>query len=573
MLHRGRRAPALAVSVGVCVALAACGGQKLPESVVEGSEVTVGWSSTLTSSNAAMAADATPGNLDVAALTRGRFAELVDGEVVLDESFGAVEITKAKPFTVRYDLAEPTWSDGIPVDAADLVLAWATGSDGEGGFDAVPTGLALSERLAGFEESERAIEVAFSQPVNDWSAALDVAVPAHVLGQLALGVEDPMEAKKAVVDAIRGRDATALARLAETWNGDFRLSTEGADPELLVSSGPYRVTDISEQKSGAMRVELVANGEYTGKPAPSFERVELLEMSDEEKMEGLGKGVDVAQLVPATDRRKDVRMMERRDYGMSTSHDGTMWVLALRADGPPFARRESRAAFLRAVPRDDLTEAGGGAWADAYVASNAVVTAPESDGYEIALEDAGFEAAFGKVSEDPALERTNAGVPPGAAVCLLYDRRSSFAQNAYGVLRDVMAAAGWTLTDCGAPELTELSGYPSGWQAALIRVPVPRSAGDLTRWWGGDPKTNLPGLDNPRRDELIAEWARTVDRYDARDILAQIEKTLVEDAVVLPIAMNPVVTVRVPEVDGVSPRSGPVASLTSGIEEWGRAER
>lgn len=570
--HRRRRTAGLVGGVALAVVASGCQAG-LPESVVKGSEVTVAWSSALTSANHASLADATPGNRDVAAMTRGRFAELVKGAVVPDEGFGSVEVTGDDPFTVRYDLAEPTWSDGIPVDSADLVLAWAAGSDGEGGFDAVPTGLAASERLASVEESDRAIEVEFSRPVQDWQTALDVAVPAHVLGQRALDIEDPMEAKKAVVDAVRDEDESTLEKLATEWNEGFRLSSDDIDEQLLVSSGPYRVTDIAEQDSGAVKVELVANGEYTGSLNPSFERVELVDMSDEEKVAALEAGdVDVAQVAPVVERRKQVRALERRDYGLATSHDGTMWVLALRADGP-FERRAARAAFLRAVPRGDLAEAGGGAWADAYTSSNTVLFEPDGEGYDIAQEDSRFERAFGRPAKDPGAERARAGVPGGTNVCVLYERSSPFAQRAFKVLLRSVAEAGWSLSDCGTSELADPMADGSDWQAALVRVPVPRTAADLTRWWGGNGQTNLPGLENTQRDELIARWDGAADRYDARDLRARIERTIVDDAIALPVAMNPVVTLRVPGLDGVTPRPGATGSLTSGIAGWSRTDR
>lgn len=106
-------AAALALSVTACA-------PALPETVVPGSAVTVGWPSAFTSGNAEAAP--TPGNLDIAAMTRAGFGDLVDGEFVADDSFGTVSIVSDDPFTVRYDLREPAWSDGIPLDAADLLL-------------------------------------------------------------------------------------------------------------------------------------------------------------------------------------------------------------------------------------------------------------------------------------------------------------------------------------------------------------------------------------------------------------------------------------------------------------------
>ena len=119
---RAARLGAVTVALAVVTSLTAC-TSKVPETVVAGTVITVGWSGSLTSTNAA--SSPTAGNRDIAEMIRSDFGDVVDGEFVADESFGAVTIVSQKPFTVRYDLTEPTWSDGVPLDAADLLLGWA----------------------------------------------------------------------------------------------------------------------------------------------------------------------------------------------------------------------------------------------------------------------------------------------------------------------------------------------------------------------------------------------------------------------------------------------------------------
>ena len=120
--HEIRRRLLAAVLVLLLAAgLAACTkarSGKASAGPVAGTKVVVGWSGAFTSANAAQSP--TAGNLDIAAATRGRFGDVVDGQFVPDTGFGTVKIVSESPFTVRYDLAQPAWSDGIPVDAADL---------------------------------------------------------------------------------------------------------------------------------------------------------------------------------------------------------------------------------------------------------------------------------------------------------------------------------------------------------------------------------------------------------------------------------------------------------------------
>lgn len=564
-------AATLVTGLATALALTACGGPSLPASVTKGSVVRVGWSGTLTSTNASVLTGLTPGNADIAALTRGRFADVVDGAAKPNPAFGTVKIAKKAPFTVRYDLAKPAWSDGVPVDAADLLLAWLAGSDPKAGFQTMPTGLAHSDDLVKVDEFGRAIEVAFTQPVNDWNTALDIAVPAHIVGQIAFSIDDPMEAKQAVVDAIRDRDVQAVAKIVKVWNTAFALKAEKKpDPRLLVSNGPYRVDAVTTTKSGAQRVELIANGKYVGALTPRIERIELTQMSEGAQVAALGNTADVIQVQPTRDNWKTFHELERRDYKTATSHDGAMWVLALRADDGLFKSQPARAAFLRGVPRGNLTDAAG-QWGSAYAASDALLTVPGGDGYQVATEDSKFKEKLGS-GQDGGAERAAAGVPSGSGVCVAYDKGDAFARGAFGVLAPAMAQEGWAIRDCGRPGLSGLASR-TDWQAVLIKVAVPRTPLDIALLWGGAASVNLTGTTSPQRDKLIAQLDRSVDIYKTRDLRAAIEKSIVNDAIAVPIAMNPVVTAYSPRVSGIAPRPGAIASLTANAAEWSLAPK
>ncbi len=564
MTERGRRVAALVATMTLGLALSACSGAGLPASVVKGSAVTVAWSGSLTSLNAASLTGRTPGNLDIAALTRSQFATLVDGSVVPDPAFGTVRIVDQKPFRVRYDLAERTWSDGVPVDAADLLLAWASGADTRAGFQVLPGALAASAGVPSVDEFARAIEVPFASPVRDWQTALEVAVPAHVLGRLAFGTDDPMEAKQAVLDAIRSGDDRDRARLADAWNERFALE-EGKAPgaSLLVSDGPYRVDSVATDKSGRQHVELVANASYVGADLPKVERLRLLQLSESEGIDRLGSKVDVIQTAAVPAYWETFHALERRDFKVATSHDGTMWVLALRATAPVFARPAARAAFLRAVPRGKLADTAG-QWSNAYEATDAFTVPPGGDGYQVVTEDSALADKL--TGGDGAAERTAAGVPAGARVCVGFDASDTFAAGAVALLRSGMAEAGWAIADCGHRGFTPTSG--TGWDAALVKVPVPSSTLGIGLLWGGAPALNLSGSSNPERDALIAQLGEASDLYKARELRGAVEASIVHDAVGLPLFMNPALTVTSPRVQGVVPRAGAEASLLAGVTGW-----
>ncbi|RYB96647.1 hypothetical protein EUA06_03550 [Nocardioides glacieisoli] len=540
----------------------------LPPSVVEGSSVRVGWSQSLTSLNTASVDGDTQGNREVAAVTHDGFARVAGGEVVLDEDFGTVEVLDASPgaFSVRYDLAERTWSDGIPIDSADLLLAWAAGSGATNGeFDAVPSALQNTADVPDVDDFGRRIDVTFTRPVRSWQTALDVAVPAHVVGQAAFGIEDPMEAKQAVVDAILADDEDALADVAEVWSTGFDVNGSGDVPdELRVGSGPYLVKAI-EAEGATTTVALEVNRAYDGGVPPSYERIEVV--AGAEPLVGFPEDLDVVQLDPAVDSFATVRGLVRRDHHVAYTHAGQVWTLALRTHGV-FASVEARRAFLRATTPADVRSAGAGDWEDAYSSTQSLLFAPESDGYEIALEDAGYRAAFEADVTDSALERTRAGVPGGAEVCVRHDSDDPFAAGALRGLAQSVAEAGWVVTDCGEPDISASPKGRATWQAVLVAIPLPEAPTDITAVWGGKRRSPLTGDRSPERERLVEQLDQTVDVYDARDLQVAIEAQLIEEAVALPLALDPVVTLSSRSMNAVLPDTGASATLLGDAGNW-----
>lgn len=553
---RAARLGAVTVALAVVTSLTAC-TSKVPETVVAGTVITVGWSGSLTSTNAA--SSPTAGNRDIAEMIRSDFGDVVDGEFVADESFGAVTIVSQKPFTVRYDLTEPAWSDGVPLDAADLLLGWA----GATGFLDRKQG-AEAAVVPVLDEFARAIQVTDPQPKAQWQTAVRVPVAAHVVGRHAFGTDDPMVAKQAVITAIQHDDFAALARLATVWRESFAVSPDSGADDLGLSSGPYKVERLQQNEQG-QTVSLVPNPAYRGALTPKVAHIELVPPGPQPLAE-LGDRLNVAQVAPRTSNRATIRDLERRDFNVETTHDGTVWAVLLRPSGV-FDARRARAAFIRSTSAADLIEGGGGQWAGAYRATTAMTAAPGTKAYDIVSQDSGFSATLGAKSDDPAVERRRAGVADGARVCVLFDRKSAFAKGAFAALKQTTKEAGWAVADCGSNDFAKAV-KGKGWNAVVTRVPIPQTPDQLAAQWGSTGSRRVVQVPNKGRDALIAQLAETVDVYESRVVLAKVEATIVKDAVALPLAVNPRLTVIDRRVSGVAPRNGAEASLTYSVAQW-----
>ncbi|SFS15306.1 peptide/nickel transport system substrate-binding protein [Agrococcus baldri] len=581
-----RRLMSAVAAAGVAVlALTACGPQPEPR-VDEGTSATVAWSGELTSANAASAPGRTSGNLDVAAMTRAQFATIGErGEVLEDPSFGTATIVAEDPFTVRYDLADGLrWSDGVPVDAADLMLAWAASSNALSTPDLDlaslrgPSGaLSLPEDAVWFDVAEpggmahataavrddwaRSIDVSFSQPIPDWRVAMDVAVPAHLLGQRVLGVADAMQAKQAVLEAIDRADPLLLHELAEAWIAEFAVDPHALDADALISSGPYRIDAVQDG-----RVELVANTDYIGERGASVERLVLQPVAaDAAALAGLTAGeLDVATIRPTVDDRIAIRDLERDDAIMIDASDGTRWELALRTDRAPLQSVDARTSFLRSIDRRSIVDTLHEGTAQASTITSSVLFRAETRIYDYAMEDAGFSAGLGTPDPEAAAAlRQESGIAAGTEICLLHDRAAPFAAQALPLLQAQAAEAGWAVRDCGVDDLAAGLAQDD-WNAVLQLVRVPQSVEQIdARWRGG----GLTAAESAERDALLDEALRTADQ-DAREAtLLELETSLVADAVVLPIVEPMRLTIATGGLQGVSPVPG-TASLTWNAWDW-----
>ncbi len=574
---------ALAVLPAAALLLAGCAP---PDTVVEGSEVTVAVSAPYTSANASTSfGRSSPTNADVAYLTSTGFGYYDDAyELVEDPSFGSADIVGDSPFTVRYSVSgEARWSDGVPVDAADLLLAWAanSGSLNTPDFDdadfvdpatghytddfpddvvffdgTIGSGLELATATPQIV-ADSSIEVVYDDYFPGWRLALAPGVAAHVVAQRALDLDDEhpdaaMAAKAALVAAVVGGDTERLAELSRFWNTAYNVTETPDDPALLLSSGPYTVTDIAENQS----VTLTANPEYAGDRKPTYETIELRVSPDPLETVALLERhqVDIATPQPTADVVSALVGVD--DVTVTAGSEGTFEHLDLQfADSRSgiFDDIRVRRAFLLVVPRqqilDDLVIP---VQQDAGLLDSFVLR-PGAEGYAEAIAGNGSRE-YARTDVDGAVRLLEEAGVAKPRVCILYDPANPRRVAEFSLIRESAARAGIVVTDCSNADWEGLLGVADTYDAALFAWDTTRlGPAAASAVFASDSKlANFNRYSNPAVDRLIDDVDASDDPSEVTRLLTEIDAEVWADAYGLPLFAYPTVTAVSADVTGVT---------------------
>ncbi|WP_263731706.1 ABC transporter substrate-binding protein [Cellulomonas sp. SG140] len=599
--------------------------------------------------NAATTAGRTPGSTLVRGLVQDRFTTVDEaGAVVPDTAMGTVEKTSDNPLTVRYTIApNARWSDGVPVTGDDLLLEWAARSGqldetppgtGPGGTEtaspapsssatvsAAPSTTPAASSTAPAPSSsapstapasdtvwfgavspvlvhapalptvdEHGLTLVYADPVADWQSALDVNLPAHVVGRLALGgatgaTEGPTAGAAAsatpgspsattatggspaatstagadaprwaalVTAAIQHADRNALIPVSRVWRTAADAAALKDDPAAAVTTGPYRLDVVDPGK----RVELVRNEAYSGARPAAYDRVVVRSDLDPlAQVAALRAGTaDVVAPVATPDVRSalqklpNVRLSDgggavlqlQLQEGGGSVFDPAHWT---SSGGDGTARAAAlRAAFVGAVDRARLAALAHGSPSGAVLAAVGP-TATTS-------------AAAPSQSSSPAPGDTTTSAPPPSAtpggpsatptggpsaaavpVRVLVSTDDEVRRDMLAALTAQLAPAGFAVTQARpADPATALWADPGSWDVALL--PVPQSpapvASVLARWRTGG-ATNVTAHRDPALDALLDQAARQTDAAAVTESLSAVSAALTAADVVVPLVRQP----------------------------------
>ncbi|MEZ3159706.1 ABC transporter family substrate-binding protein [Microbacterium sp. BWT-B31] len=502
-----RISAAVALTAVGALAISGCaagGGDNGDDSgLVEGSSITAAWNQAFYSMNGNTSFGNATANNNINYLVLDGFNYYNNTpELVQNTSFGSYELLSEDPLTVKYTIAEgKKWSDGAPIDVSDLLLYWVAESGSldtpdfdpadftdpdTGEFtDAFPTdvvyfdsgatptsGLGLVSELPEVGDDGRSVTITYDQPFVDWEltfATMGEMLPAHIVGKKALGIDDNEEAAQAVVDAIENNDAAALAPISAFWNSGFNFTEMPDDPDLVVASGPYQISDyVADQY-----VTLTANPEYTGDNTPSIEEITIRFIPDPlAAVQALENGeVDIIQPQATADLTTALEGID--GITVDTSLGGTYEHVDLQFDNGKnpqniFSNPKVREAFMKVIPRQEIVDTlikpiiG-----DTAIVRNSQIFVPGAEGYDESVAVNGSDA-FADVDIEGAKALLAESGITDTSVCILYASNNPRRVNEFALIQASAAKAGFNVTDCGSEDWGGLLGTPGAYDASLF---------------------------------------------------------------------------------------------------------
>ena len=466
------------------------------------------------------------------------------------------------------------------MDPADYILEWAAHSakfnnvepvtDDEGNvtnqaeidagvyFDAGSPGIMLIEETP--EIDGNTISLTWSVPFADWEVAMTApTLPAHVVAQRALDIEDPEEAKQAVVDAVTNEDTEALAALSQVWNTDFNYTDFPEDEGLRLSNGAVHHDGHGRgpvRHAEGATPSTRATVRRASRPSPSAGTA--TRWARPRRCRTV-RSTSSARRPPRTCSPPSRTWRASRSSAPTRAPTSTSTCsspTAARSTRRPTAATRTRPkavrqAFLKTIPRQQIVENLIQPLNPNAEVRNSYTVVPGSPFYDTITSENGMADQYGEPDIAGAAQLlSGAGVTTPVAVRLLFDPNNPRRQNEYELIAASAAEAGFTVTpyqvqtDWGTDLSNATSFYDAalfGWQSESTAV----TESDANYSTGG--LNNFYGYSNPQVDALFDELQTETDEERQEAILADIEAILVEDAFGVTIFQFPGVTAWNPE--------------------------
>ena len=469
------------------------------------------------------------------------------GQLAANKKFGTVKVLSTVPFVVEYKLRDGLkWSDGQPVNAADLMLSFAAATNASGvSFNSVrqTSGLQYAKVQ---KMSELSVTLSFSQAVADYKTALTVGVPAHIVANAGLEGIEYSAGKQAVISAIEGGDKPRLEALAAAYSSVYDITKSAPAQGALVGDGPYLIDTFARGTAATLK----ANEKFAAGHAPTIETVVVRFYADSTAAisamysgevdiinateSGLARLNDIISLVaalPEGTAKTKIRNGDSADcmllnFGSDSIFSDAKW--------PNHADRADllRKAMMNLIPKARAVQLAN---ADYEVSQADSFIFPSSSSYYSATKVANGSQDYLIQDVEKASELVDqSGVNTPLELRVVFDRTNPRSKAQFGLIADRAASAGFEVVDLSAQDMNEV--LTSG-EFDLYIGPM-----SLTGISGNTPARILGGItsyQDTKVASLLSSYALANKEVSRAEILRKIDKRLFETNYGMPIIEVP----------------------------------
>ena len=488
-------------------------------------------------------------------------------ELLLSTDFGSYELVNEDPLTVQYSINEEVvWSDGVPLDSADMMLAWAAGfgfgqaEDGTYLFDHANPREDLASKVPTVDGKTMTFE--YDVQYVDWELQFTYGVSAHGTVMMAYPeITDPLEAKAKLVEAIQNNDLDWLAPVAEIWNTGYTVTNTPENPLVSLSSGPYLLEELVEDQYAT----LVANPLYTWGPKPAYERVTIRQITDSTAaVQAVDNGeIQIASGQPTADVLQLVQALANGSY--DTGDEAAYEHVDLSfTNGGPFdpaywggdaeTARKVRQAFLLSVPRNEILDKLIRPLNPNAQVRQSNIFIPGSPGYDDAVELNAMYNGTDEENREKAKEiLAEAGVELPIPVEFWYPDGNVRRGNEFELIKLSADSVGFNVISEAEPDWAWIGVEPHPHDAVIFAW----ASGSLAvtgsdQFFGTGKPSNFQGYSNPELDEILSSLDTELDPAKQLEIKLEIDRIVAEDAVRISIFQFPGLTWWDNSVDNVS---------------------
>lgn len=542
---RRRIVAGVAIAAATALALSGCA---LPyqNEVIKGSQITVAYNDIIDEFNGSSQTGNNTKNSNILYMTSSGFNYYNNTpELVKNTDFGHYEKISDSPLTVKYTINDNVvWSDGTPIDGADLLLQWAA-VFGYGKTDAgylfahaAPRD-DLASKLPTVEG--KSITFEYDKQYVDWELQFGLGVAAHGTVQLAYPDLSADDAKAKLIEAIKGNDIEWLTPVAQAWNTGYQSPSTPTNPLVSLSSGPYIVSELVPSQY----VTLVANEKFAWGPSPKYEKITVRLIADSTAaVQAVDNGdIQIATGQPTADVLTLVQGLKNGKYetGVQASYEHIDLTFnnggpfdAATYGGDAAKAQKVRKAFLLSIPRQAIIDKIVKPLNPSAKIRNSHLLIPGSSGYEEMVAANGSAAYSGSDADNLKAAKAllkEAGVKTPVKVGFWYPEGNVRRAQEFELISANAALAGFKLEDQSEPDWVFTGAKVNPHDAVIFAwSSTSLAVTGSDQWFQTGKPSNFSGYSNLEADKLFGQLDVALDPKKQLELQIGIEKAVWDDA-------------------------------------------